>query len=173
MRSSTSRSAEALTRRGFLGAAAVALGLATGPVLAQAPQRFGRIVIDVGPLIAKGLGGYAEHIRRLLTAAFAKEFAGLVGGRGPTLIVQINSIQMSSYTGGGGPYRFDSGGAGSDYMDGALITRSGNTVLSSIPMLAALTATSGGAWYLPDNEERRLRALCDFYASWSRRKLGL
>src|SRR5436190_2153200 len=132
MRSSTSRSAEVLTRRGFLGAGAAALMLATGPVRAQAAQPFGRIVIDVGPLVAKGLGGYAEHIRRLLTVAFAKEFAGLVGGRGPTLVVQINSIQMSSYTGGGGggPYRFDSGGAGSDYMDGTLITRTGNTVLS-------------------------------------------
>jgi hypothetical protein len=173
MRSSTSRFAEAITRRALLGAAAAAW--AAGPARAQTAQRFGRIVIDVSPLVAKGLGGYAEHIRRLLAAAFAKEFAGLVGGKGPTLVVQINSIQMSSYTGGGGggPFRFDSGGAGSDYMDGTLITRSGNTVLSSVPMLAALTATSGGAWYLPDNEERRLRALCEFYASWSRRKLGL
>jgi hypothetical protein len=173
MRSSTSRSAEGLTRRAVLGA--VAAVFATSPVCAQTAQSFGRIVVDVAPLVEKGLGGYAEHIRRLLTAAFAQQFAGLVGGRGPTLVVQINSIQMSSYTGGGGggPFRFDSGGAGSDYMDGTLITRAGNTVVSSVPMLAALTATSGGAWYLPDNEERRLRALCDFYASWSRRKLGL
>jgi hypothetical protein len=173
MRSWTSPSADGLSRRGVLVAAAALL--AGGPATAQSGPRFGRIVIDVAPLVAKGLGGgYAERVRQLLTASFAKEFAGLVGGSGPTLVVQIKSISMSSFVDGGGAFRWDSGGGpGNDYMDGTLITQSGKTVLSRVPMLGALTATSGGAWYLPDNEDRRLKALSDFYAYWSRRKLGL
>jgi hypothetical protein len=175
MRSSTWRSADGLTRRALLCAAAALLIATPKTALARTPGPFGRIIVDVTPLEAKGMGGYARVVKAAVETAAATSFAGAVapGGRGlPTLIIQVSGLSLSAYAGSSGVWP-NSGGVSSDYMEGRLITQVGGKTVATIPMLSALPASSGGAWYAPDNDQRRLLALAQHFTWWSRRKLGV
>lgn len=179
MRSSTSLSADGRTRRALLRAGALfvaaLLGLATSPTFAGQAGPYGQIIVDVTPLEAKGLGGYARLVQAAVEAAAGKSFAGdiLPGRRGlPSLIIQISGVSLSAYAGGGGP-RLNDTGPSNDYMTGRLLVTTPNgAIVETIPMLSALPATSGGAWYAPDFDQRRLLALAEHFTWWSRRKLG-
>jgi hypothetical protein len=174
MRSSTWPSADRPTRRALLAAALLLVGkAAVAPALARTAGPYGRIIVDVAPLEAKGMGGYARVVQAAVEAAAARSFAGAVmpGARGlPTLIIQVSGLSLSAYVGGGG-LRLNDGGAPNDYMQGRLITQMGGKTLATLPMLSALPATSGGAWYAPDNDQRRLLALAEHFTWWSARKL--
>jgi hypothetical protein len=175
MRSSTWPSADRPTRRALLAAAALLLvgKAAVVPALAQTAGPYGRIIVDVAPLEAKGMGSFARVVQAAVEAAAAKSFAGAVtpgAGGLPTLIIQVSGVSLSAYVGGGG-FRLNDGGAPNDYMEGRLITRMGGKTLTTLPMLSALPSTSGGAWYAPDNDQRRLLALAEHFTWWSRRKL--
>lgn len=175
MRSSTSPSADRRgpSRRALIGTATSFLFVAArGDALAQRVGPYRRIIVDVAPLQAKGLGGYALVVKAAVERAAATAFAGAVApGRGlPELVIEVTGVSLSAYVGSGNP-RLDSGGVSSDYMEGRLITQAGGRTIASLPMLSALPASSGGAWYAPDNERRRLQALADHFAWWSRRKL--
>ena len=176
MKSSTSPSASGAARRALLRLSALlataVMGLGSLPALASGP--YGRIIVDVAPLEAKGLGGYARVVQGVVEAAAAKSFAGdvLPGRCGlPSLIIEISGVSLSAYAGGGG-VRPNSSGPSNDSMSGRLLTEADGRIVAAIPMLSALPATSGGAWYAPDFDRRRLRALAEHFTWWSRRKLG-
>ena len=76
------------------------------------------------------------------------------------LTARVHSVRLSSYTGA------DRGGIPSDYLEGEVIVGS-----SAFPMLVTQASSSGGAWYLPDNEQRRLIAIADSFASWIKRRV--
>lgn len=155
--------------------AALAAAALAGPVPAQPVRRYGSVSVDVGPLRARGLGPYAELVRRALQAELAAAFADRLGGAGPRLVVRVDAISLRAYVGGetqrfGGGW---SGGTSSDYLEGeALVVGPRGEVLLRHPQLSALPANSGGAWYLPDNEDRRLAAIARHFAGWLRRDLG-
>jgi hypothetical protein len=160
-----------LSRRALLfalGASALA-----APAQAQA-QAYSRITADASRLRELGLGPYAREIEANLARSLARAFAGRTGVRGaPALLVRITGVQLSSYAGGegGDGFRFGGGGSSSDYMDGEALVLDGRRVLSRHPQLATLPSSSGGAWYGPQNEQRRTAALCDHYAGWLARAL--
>ena len=151
-----------------LAAAAVAPGRAG---LAQSAGPYANVAVDVARLRAVGYGPYADTVARTLEAALREAFADRMAPRGARLLVRIDGVSLRSYV--GGESRFGSSGTPNDYMEGeALVIGSGGAVLARRHQLSALPASSGGAWYLPDNESRRLAALSEHFAGWLRRYLG-
>lgn len=145
------------------------------PALATARAQgtaFSAISVDVGPLLARGLGPYAERVRSAVAAACAAAFADRIAAGGPRLVVRIDAVTLSDYAGGGSGRLFGTS-TPTDYMEGeALVVDRRGGVVSRLPQLSAVPASSGGAYYLPDNEQRRLVALSEHFAGWLRRRLA-
>ena len=145
---------------------------AEGAALAQAaPPRFSAVLVDIGPLQAKGLGPFADYVRSALQAELGKAYADrLGGGRGaPRLVVRIDGISMPAYVGREGSRSFG-GGISNDYLEGeALVVAASGQILTRHPQLSALPSNSGGAWYDERSEQRRVVALAAHYAGWLRR----
>jgi hypothetical protein len=84
-------------------------------------------------------------------------------------VVRVDGISLRSYVGGGGGPWFG-GGIQNDYLEGeALVVGPRTEILARHPQLSALPSSSGGVWYDPDSEKRRLVALAQHYAGWLRR----
>jgi hypothetical protein len=167
-----------LSRRSFLLGSAAFAGIAlAGPGLAQfapaAPaQRFSGIAVDVERLHALGLGDYAEFVRTAVLGETRRAFADRLGGPGPRLVVRITGIYLASYSGGGSG-RFGGGASHTDNLEGeALVVGPRGEVLARYPQLSATAAASGGAWYDPASERRRVVNLAQHYAGWLRRRIG-
>ncbi|HEX5779762.1 MAG TPA: hypothetical protein VFY21_13055 [Xanthobacteraceae bacterium] len=156
-----------MNRRAFLlGFAAVSAAIPfaryfSTDVFAQSGRTVSRIVVDTGPLEARGARGAAAVIGQQLRASLAREFAGRIGS-GPVLTARIHGVLLAHYSGG----NEDFGGIPSDYLEGEIIVGK-----QRIPLDVAVSADSGGTWYVPGFEERRLRALADSFASWARRRV--
>ncbi|WP_375461923.1 hypothetical protein [uncultured Enterovirga sp.] len=154
------------------------VGVAVAPMgeraaLAQAaPSTYGSISVDVAPLRASGLGGYADQVRAALEAELRQAFADRLARGGARLVVRVDAISLRAYAGSGSS-RFGGSGMQSDYLEGeALVLGRRGEVLLRHPQLSAVPSSSGGAWYLPDSEGRRLVALAGHFAGWLRRALG-
>jgi len=169
--SSLSRRSVLLGTAAFAGAASASPGLAQ--FAAPAAQRFSSVTVDVARLHALGLGSYAEFVRSALLAEMRRVFADRLGGPGPRLVVRITSIFLSGGFSAGGGGRLGGGGAmHTDTLDGeALIVGGRGEVLARYPQLSATSAASGGAWYDPASEQRRVLNLAQHYASWLRRTI--
>ena len=171
-----------LSRRSLLlGSAALILSTLHGaPGQAQVAPfsgRFSSLAVDVGPLRAQGLGGYAEFVRQAVLVEMQRAFADRLGGPGPALVVRITGLSLNSYAGSGqgtgGRGRSLGGGTDNDYLDGEmLIVGPRGAVLARHPQLSVVPASSGGPWYDPQSERRRVVALAQHYAGWLRRTLG-
>ena len=131
---------------------------------------FSGVVVDVSPLRAQGLGLYADAVGSAVRRALAQAYADRIGGRGPRLVVRITGVSLRSYVGGGSS-RFGFGsGMQNDYLEGeAMVVGARGEILARHPQLSALPSSSGGAWYDPASESRRLTALAEHYAGWLRR----
>lgn len=158
------------TRRHVLqGLAAIGLSAAIAPALAQSRPAFSAVSVDVAPLRAKGLADYADVVGRALQRQLALAYADRIGGRGPRLVVRLDALSLRTYA--GSDNRFGSGsGSPTDYLEGeALVIGSWGEILARHPQLSAVPASSGGAWYDPDSENRRVDALAAHFAGWLRR----
>jgi hypothetical protein len=152
----------------ILGLAAMAASLPAASILGSGfalaqTARFGSIVVDTKPLEARGGRGAAAILRPQLQASLQREFAGGIGRGGPELIVRIHTVYLSPFAGDSGGRR---GVSGSDYLEGEV--QAGRVRL---PLFATQNPSMYGAWYLPDSEARRLRALAVQFAHWVRRKV--
>lgn len=155
---------------------AALLGLLAGitPARAQDFDRLGGVAVDVRPLQAYAGGSQTEALRADLTEALRRSFSDRIVRGGPTLVVRVSGLTLNPYVGSEGVGRGGSlgGGGATDYLDGeALLVGRGGEILARHPQLSALPASSGGAWYDPASERRRLAALADHYAQWLRRML--
>ncbi|MFE1601016.1 hypothetical protein [Methylobacterium sp. ID0610] len=163
--------------RRWLTLAAAGLAFLTAPLRAEpldGGTRFSAVRVDVGPLRARGLDGFAETVAGDLRAALARNFADRVGGPGPVLVVRVTGVSLNAYAGSDGRFGRGGGATNTDYLDGeALVLGRRGEVLLRHPQLSATPASSGGAWYDPESERRRVSALAEHYAWWLRRGLGL
>ena len=152
---------------------ALLAGLLAGPASAQDFDRFGGVAVDVRPLQAYARGPQAEALRADLTAALRQAFGDRIVRGGPTLVVRVSGLSLNPYAGGQGAGRDSFGGGGvTDYLEGeALLVGRDGAILARHPQLSALPASSGGAWYDPASERRRVAALAEHYAAWLRRSL--
>lgn len=165
-----------ITRR-ILALAALS-GLAAGaifPVAAQAQARqIGAVKVDASRLVDQGWGTQAPAIG----AAMEQELITQLGpmfrrGSGNTLLVTLRGVWLASYAGGGGGGKPTSGGASNDNLDSVatVLDRQGREI-ASWPILSTELSSSGGAWYLPDIDRRRVQALIRNNALWIKRYLG-
>lgn len=162
---------ERLGRRTLLAGVAASIACASAAFAQAGAPRFGSVVVDVRPLKAKQLGAFADFLGSVLQAELSRAYADrLGGGRGaPRLVVRIDGISMPAYVGRDGG-RFFGGGVANDYLEGeALVVAPNGQVLARHPQLSALPANSGGAWFDPASEQRRVVALAAHYAGWLRR----
>jgi hypothetical protein len=154
--------------------AALAVGAVSGRASAQpagAPG-FSAVEVDVRRLREVGLGPYSDVVGGALRAELRRAFADRLDRRGPRLVVRVDGVSLRSYV-GSETSRFGFGsGTPSDYLEGeALVVGGRGEILRRHPQLSAVPASSGGAWYDPDSEGRRLAALSAHFAGWLRRAL--
>lgn len=168
-----------LTRRAVLAglAALPAACVADGEPPAPRVPRFRAVVVDTGPFAAKGVSHYAARVGERLRVTVAEAFAGRIapGEAGaPTLVIEVSTMRMAAWVGGrshGGFGLGDSGGDTDDAMAGFLVLRSSTgAVIDRRRHAVTSDAASSGDWRLPDNEDRRLDALCRIYALWAARE---
>jgi len=124
----------------------------------------GGITVDVTPLLAQGLGAYAEIVRADLAQALQAQFGGRLGP-GERLVVLVRGISLNSYIGHDGIMTSDN-----DYLDGVVTLVGPNgQELATQKILTVSPASSGGAWYIAGGELRRTAALSQNFAAWARR----
>lgn len=146
-----------------------ALALPAVPALAQSPLRFSSVRVDIGPLRAKGLGPYAELVGRAVQAELARAYADRIGGGGPRLVVRLDAISLRAHAGSESRRGLGSG-TSTDYLEGeALVLGPRGEIVARHPQLSAVPSSSGGAWYDPASENRRVEALAAHFAGWLRR----
>ena len=163
-------------RRGLLG---MLVGLPLAACVAEtAPPsrrmaRFREVRVDTSPFAAKGVSNYAAKVAGRLRIAVAEAFAGrLVPGDGgaPVLVIEVSEVRLASGVGGSSHGMFDRSES-DDIMVGALVpTSAKGTVIERRRHFASNDAAAAGDWRAPDNEERRLEALCRLYAAWAVRE---
>lgn len=145
----------------------------TGSGRLPAGTRIGAIRVDASLIAAQGWGdnarGIGQDLQRRLVAALGSAYQP---GAGPTLDVVLRGLRLTAYAGGGGGggRRGDGGNNGSDSLDSetTLVDRNGR-VLGSWPIVSSLSPTSGGAWFTPGVDQRRIAALVESHAFWIRR----
>jgi hypothetical protein len=137
------------------------------------PQlRFASIVVDTSILYARQDAVTADLLHDALEAELNSDFADRLGGRGPRLVVRITGITLNDYVGSDRGFGFGGGGTSSDYLEGeAAVVGPHGEVLARYPQLSAIPASSGGAWYLPGGEGRRVVALAKHFGGWLRRTI--
>jgi hypothetical protein len=160
-----------ITRRAFLtGSAALAAGgLVSFPAAAQAVP-IGAIRVDARRLGPQGWGENAPRIARALEQELARQLAPLRQRGGPTLHVTVQGLWLGS--GAGGSIGGDGSSTGNDNMDSLAEVIDRGRVLASHQIRSTLLESSGGAWNLPDVDQRRVAALLENNAQWIRRYLG-
>lgn len=152
-------------------AAVAVLAALGGPAIAHAgAARFHAIIIDTSPMAAKGVPNLAARVRAALAPALAQELAGRVATgdrRAPDLVVRVDAFELATTDGSDS---FFSGEL--DYLDGEVSVVSGRNVLETFPLTTRQSPQVAGAWYLPDNEQRRMVFIAGSFAQWVRQKLG-
>jgi hypothetical protein len=168
----------ALPRRALLAGIAAT---AAFPLAAEAQYgaiapgtRFSSVAVDVGPLHARGLDGYAEYVRQSLTSELRRAFADRMGP-GPRLVVRVTGVSLTAYAGHGqGLGRSGKGGGGgsNDYLEGdALAVDSRGQIIGAHHQVSATPASFGGPWYDGASEQKRTAFLAYHYAQWLRRQI--
>jgi hypothetical protein len=157
------------TRRAFLTGSAVlaAGGLVSLPALAQGIA-IGGIRVDARRLGPQGWGEDASRIARAMEQELARELAPLRQRGGPTLHVSLQGLWLAPAVGSGSPGDSDS----NDNMDSLAEVLDRGRVLFSREIRSMMPASSGGAWYRQDIDQRRVLALLENNAQWIRRYLG-
>ncbi len=155
--------------------ASAALGLATVIAVPAAEARppahrpvapaASAISVDVGPLLAQGLGGFAEALRAELTQALQAQFAGSLRP-GERLVVLVRSISLAAYSGDVNAFELPD----TDYLDGVVTLVGPNgQELATKDLLTTSLSSYAGPWYLPGGEQRRAVVLAQSFAAWARR----
>ena len=161
------------TRRAFvLSALSGALLTSAEQALAQA-RTVGAIRVDTSRLAAQGWGQRSQEIRRDLERQLATTLAPMIRRGGPTLTVTVKGVWLASWAGGGGGGRPGDGGASNDNLDADyVLTGPRGEILGNWTILSNIGSGSGGAWYRPDVDQRRVAALIENNALWIKRYLG-
>ncbi len=153
-----------IDRRRFIGAGMAGLAATLGSGARAAPPAIGAIRVEVDRLAAKGQRANAAMIKAGLERELAGLRAGGLGRGGARLEVDVTGLYLTSYSGGSVAIH------GNDSLESeARLVGPGNQLIARYPILAILPPSSGGAWYRPGGEQRRIEALIASNAQWIRR----
>ena len=114
----------------------------------------------------------SERIRIAMERQLAETLGRLYQrGKGATLHVVVKGVWLSSFAGGSG--RSTGGGGSNDNFDSEItVLGPRGEVLQAFPILSVVDSGSGGAWYRPDVDQRRVAALIENNSLWIKRYLG-
>lgn len=170
-------------RRSLTAALAAFVPIAAVPLVSEARPRpvpayaaAPAVTVDVSRLRALGLGPTADIIQSAL-ASELRAFGPPGGGR---IVVRLTGLSLNAYAGdndGGGGSGGQGSGSGSgsnnDYLEGEiLVIGPRGEVISQRPQIAVLPANSGGAYYQPGAEQRRVVNIAHQFAAWIIRQGG-
>lgn len=134
--------------------------------------RFRAIVVDAGPMAAKGGRAFVDLMRRVTLPALNKAFADrLAPGdpRGLTLRVVLDSASFAQDIGG-----YDELTTPTDYLEGTgLVTGPRGEVLASYPLSAQMPNPAMNRLDQVNGNELRARLLAEAFAQWLRRGIGV
>lgn len=153
-----------------LGATALALAPAVSHAFAQTPA-VGAIRVEALPSVVEAWGPHLPMVKAELERTLAEILGPAYQPRtGNRLVVTIGSIWLASYAGGS---RWSDGGSSNDTLESTatLYDRKGK-LLASHPIRSTETSGGAGAWYLPDVDQRRLKALARNNAWWIKRYIA-
>lgn len=164
------------TRRNLLSLGLMGAAFALAPLSAANAQArtIGKIRVDTSRIAQQGWGENADRIR----IAMERQLAAALGplyqrGAGTTLHVTVKGVWLSMYAGGSGGSKPKGGGGSSDNFDSDIwVLGPRGEVLQTFPVLSVIDPSSGGAWYLPDVDQRRVVALIENNVAWIKRYLG-
>ena len=173
-----------VNRRGFLKQTAVAS--ATTLLLAacntmgnvKAGPIYSAITVDVEPVRAKNINGYADKIAFYQKQALAEQYAGNIAAGNkslPVLTVEIHSIYFGDSE--GLDVDFDitgkprSSSRTADTLEGVAVIRAGGKEIRRQKILAVHVSGDHARWSMAD-DERRLMELTQFFAYRLRQELG-
>ena len=164
------------TRRQFLASACgtAALALLAVPLAFAQGVPIGSIRVEFSPSVVQAWGANTALVKAELESTLADLLGpSLQRGAGTRLIVNVSSVWLASYAGGGGGGKPGDGGGSNDYLESTatLYDRSGRAI-ASYPIMSTELSGGAGAWYRPDVDQRRLRALARNNAYWIKRYLG-
>ena len=150
-----------ITRRSILLSALALPGL-TGTALAAAP-----VSVDVSPLVEQGWGANAQLVARHLAAALSGRIPAAEG----RVVVRVIGISMPTYSGSSSGEGRGGGSSVDQFESEVLVVGPRGAILRRVPVLSSSPASSGGPWYDPDSETRRLRHAIEVNAGWIARSL--
>ncbi len=165
------------TRRNLLSLGLTGAALTLSPALVTAAlaqtRTIGAIRVDTSRIARQGWGENAERIRIAMERQLAETLSPLYQrGKGATLHVLVKGVWLSSFAGGSG--RSTGGGGSNDNFDSEItVFGPRGEVLQSFPILSVVDSGSGGAWYRPDVDQRRVAALIENNSLWIKRYLGV
>jgi hypothetical protein len=142
--------------------AALAAFAITGDNTVQARDAAYRsVAIDTSRIAVSGHRHLAHALKPMLAAELSKALGPRLGQRGGVLTVRITKIDLGIYGGQ------DAGqGQIDDQLWGVVIVPG----RGPIPIRVVLPPDTGGAWYAPNADERRVYRLIEAFAQWAARE---
>ena len=149
--------------------ASAALLLATGlAARAQAPAsaQFRAVAVDTTPLAHRVGPQFAQRIQAIMVPVANKVFADRITGKGPLLVLRVQSLKLASEPQG-------DAGTVSDHVRGEALVIAHNRIISRYELRGA-PAASPGFWPMVDiAEQQRYTDDVEFLTRWLRHDMGL
>jgi len=154
-------------------------GCVTGRSRTESGPLYSALLVNVEPVRAKGIDGYADKIalyqKRGLAAAYQDAVAANKGL--PTLTAEIHSISFGSetesfsFTMGTNQPVFPQRVSITDWLEGFAVIRQGGKEIKRVKVLAAHRTDGRRQWSMADDEQRLIE-LTRFFADRVREELG-
>ena len=143
-------------------AAVIAFAVAVDTNTAQARDgAYRSVAIDTSKIAVSGHRHLASALKPMLAAELSKALGPRLGRSGGVLTVRITKIDLGIYGGQ------DAGqGQIDDQLWGVVIVPG----RAPIPIRVVLPPDTGGAWYAPNADERRVHRLIEAFAHWAARE---
>lgn len=140
---------------------------------------YSALLVDVEPVRAKGIDGYADKIARYQKQGLAETYQGAVApGKGlPTLTAEIHAISFGSETEafsvtmGTARPAFPPHVSITDWLEGFAVIKKGGQELKRVKILASHRTEGHRQWSMADDEQRLIE-LTRFFAERLRDELG-
>lgn len=156
-----------LSRRALLVAASAVLNAISAASPKASPSAnailFSSIVVDVDAL--HGNKSAPLYLQAVMMTDLQREFAGRLAKSGPTLVVRLTRLSLSTVVEGAGE-------SGTDYLEGeTLLVGPRGETMARYPQALAIPAT-GLSSKQPDSEQKRLDLMSRTFVLWLRRIIG-
>lgn len=157
----------------------VTTGCVTGRQRTTTGPLYSALTVDVEPVRAKGIDGYADKIALYQKRGLAEAYQGAVAANKglPTLTAEIHSISFGSevedfvFSMGANQPAFPQHVSITDWLEGFAVIRQGGKEIKRVKVLAAHRTEGRRQWSMADDEQRLIE-LTRFFADRLRDEVG-